>query len=163
MINYTICFIKKENEILMLNRNKKPNMGMWNGVGGKIEKNESHFEGVIRETYEETGIHLNKPIYVGNVVWKSERGEGGMYVYFSELPKGVHIPTPISTIEGILEWKQIDWIIDKENIGVVENIHYYLPQFLEGKIGIEHQFIYKDGIISKHTEKNIFTTKISNM
>ncbi|MCT6809298.1 MAG: NUDIX domain-containing protein, partial [Staphylococcus epidermidis] len=71
MLNYTICFIKKDKEILLLNRNKKPNMGMWNGVGGKIEGSESHLESIIRETYEETGIILNNPLYVGNVVWKS--------------------------------------------------------------------------------------------
>ncbi len=38
MYKYTICFIRKGNKILLLNRNKKPNMGMWNGVGGKIRR-----------------------------------------------------------------------------------------------------------------------------
>ena len=32
-IKYTLCFIKKDNEFLMLNRIKAPNMGLWNGVG----------------------------------------------------------------------------------------------------------------------------------
>ncbi len=49
MYKYTICFIKKGKKILLLNRNKKPNMGMWNGVGGKIEDNETPYEGIIRE------------------------------------------------------------------------------------------------------------------
>ena len=65
MYKYTICFIRKGNKILLLNRNKKPNMGMWNGVGGKIEDNETPYEGIIRETLEETGIDLPSVTYKG--------------------------------------------------------------------------------------------------
>ncbi len=155
MLKYTICFIKKENGILMLNRNKKPNMGMWNGVGGKIEGNESHFDSVIRETFEETGIKMDNPVYTGNVVWKSNRGDGGMYVYLSDMPKGIDVQTPISTIEGILEWKSIDWIVNSDNRGVVPNIKYYLPEILEGKFGLEHQFIYEDGIILDYSTTSL--------
>jgi 8-oxo-dGTP diphosphatase len=60
MLKYTICFIKRKDEILLLNRNKKPNMGLWNGVGGKIETGETPFEGIIRETWEETGLLLKE-------------------------------------------------------------------------------------------------------
>ena len=37
----TLCFVKKGNKILMINRNKPPFMGMWNAVGGHIEKGET--------------------------------------------------------------------------------------------------------------------------
>ncbi|MCT6924252.1 8-oxo-dGTP diphosphatase [Metasolibacillus sp.] len=151
MLNYTICFIKKDKEILLLNRNKKPNMGMWNGVGGKIEGSESHLESIIRETYEETGIILNNPLYVGNVVWKSNNGDGGMYVYLSEIPDRSDVQTPLSTLEGILDWKNIDWILDFENKGVVSNIKHYLPKVLNGEIDLIHQFVYKDGLILEYS------------
>ena len=49
-IKYTLCFIKRDNEFLMLNRIKAPNMGLWNGVGGKLELNEDKFQGIKRET-----------------------------------------------------------------------------------------------------------------
>ena len=45
-------------------------MGMWNGVGGKIEENETPYEGIIRETFEETGIELSSVTYKGTVVLK---------------------------------------------------------------------------------------------
>lgn len=35
MFNQTLCFIRKDDEILMLNRQKAPLQGLWNGVGGK--------------------------------------------------------------------------------------------------------------------------------
>ena len=50
----TLCFVKKENKILMINRNKPPFMGMWNALGGHKEENESALECAIRETAEET-------------------------------------------------------------------------------------------------------------
>ncbi len=38
MYKHTLCFIKRNEEILMLNRKYDPVKGLWNGVGGKIEK-----------------------------------------------------------------------------------------------------------------------------
>lgn len=44
MYKYTLCFIKKGCQLLMLNRDSAPTKGLWNGVGGKIEANESPTE-----------------------------------------------------------------------------------------------------------------------
>jgi len=38
-IRYTLCFLTRNDHVLMLHRAKSPNKGLWNGVGGKI-----HFE-----------------------------------------------------------------------------------------------------------------------
>ena len=66
-IKYTLCFIKRDNEFLMLNRIKAPNMGLWNGVGGKLELNEDKFQGIKREITEETGLLINDVNYHGEV------------------------------------------------------------------------------------------------
>ncbi len=58
MYKHTLCFIKRNEEILMLNRKYDPVKGLWNGVGGKIEKGETPLENVIREIKEETNIKL---------------------------------------------------------------------------------------------------------
>lgn len=145
MLKYTICFIRKRDKLLLLNRNKSPNMGMWNGVGGKIEQNESPQEGVIRETLEETGISLQEVKYAGDVTWDSNRGNAGMHVFIADLPKVIDLYTPITTREGVLEWKDIDWVLDKDNIGVVGNIKMYLPKILAGQYMLEHKFVYRDG------------------
>ncbi|WP_396021718.1 hypothetical protein [Bacillus cereus group sp. BfR-BA-01380] len=34
MYNQTLCFIRNDDEILMLNREKALLQGLWNGVGG---------------------------------------------------------------------------------------------------------------------------------
>ncbi|WJH35841.1 hypothetical protein N6H14_07935 [Paenibacillus sp. CC-CFT747] len=41
MFRYTICFIRRGNRILLLNRNAPAWMGAWNGVGGKLEPGEA--------------------------------------------------------------------------------------------------------------------------
>lgn len=107
MYKYTICFIKKGDKILLLNRNKKPTMGMWNGVGGKIENNETPYEGIIRETFEETGIELQSVMYKGNVIFKEKdepQNSEGMFVSLADLPDGVHMDTPLSTAEGMFHF-----------------------------------------------------------
>ncbi len=55
----TVCYLKYENDWLMLFRNKKEqdvNHGKWIGVGGKLEKGESPVEGARREIWEETRL-----------------------------------------------------------------------------------------------------------
>lgn len=154
MYKYTICFIRKGDRILLLNRNKKPTMGMWNGVGGKIEEYETPYEGVIRETFEETGIELPSVTYKGNVIFKVKdepRGSEGMYVFLADLPDGVHIDTPVSADEGILEWKSIDWILDGDNRGVVSNLQRYLPRVLKEENNLEHTFTYDNRNIIDYT------------
>ena len=57
----TLCYIKENDKVLMLYRNRKEqdmNQGKWIGVGGKLEPGESPEECLIREVYEETGLRL---------------------------------------------------------------------------------------------------------
>ena len=34
-----MCFVIKDEKVLMINRSKSPFMGLWNAVGGKVEEN----------------------------------------------------------------------------------------------------------------------------
>lgn len=74
-----------------------------------------------------------------------------MYVFLANLPDGVHIDTPVSTHEGILEWKSIDWILDGDNRGVVSNLQRYLPRVLKEENNLEHTFIYDNRNIIDYT------------
>lgn len=129
MLKYTICFIKRGKDILMLNRNAAPQMGVWNGVGGKLEAGETPEDGVIREIREETGIPLRKVEFKGIVTWN--RGNGsGMYAFVAALPDDYDYATPRVTDEGILEWKALDWIIHPDNLGVAAHVKRFLPMML---------------------------------
>lgn len=75
MKSTTLCYIEKDNQYLMLHRNKKhndPNEGKWIGVGGHIEEDESPEECVIREVFEETGLTLKEYSYRGVIYFISD-------------------------------------------------------------------------------------------
>ena len=63
MINTTLCYITRGQEVLMLHRVKKENdlnKDKWIGVGGKFLPGESPEECLLRETCEETGLTLTR-------------------------------------------------------------------------------------------------------
>ncbi|MUK88888.1 NUDIX domain-containing protein [Ornithinibacillus sp. L9] len=146
MLKYTIAFIKRGEEILLLNRESSTWMGSWNGVGGKLEKNETPTECIIREIKEETNIDLERIEYKGTVTWDSDTANSGngMYAFVVELPITYDYQSPIKTVEGILDWKKIDWILHPKNTGVA-NLPYFLPCMLESSRIYNHHFIYKNG------------------
>ena len=88
MIMSTTCYIKKDNKYLMLHRTKKKNdvnEGKWVGPGGKLEKNESPEECIIREVMEETGLNLKSLHLRGFVTYVSEDWDTEyMYVFVSD-------------------------------------------------------------------------------
>ena len=59
MINYCLGFAFSQNgeDILLIGKNR-PNYlaGRWNGLGGKVESNETAIEAMVREMQEEAGI-----------------------------------------------------------------------------------------------------------
>ena len=78
MLNTTLCYITRGDEVLMLHRIKKKNdlnEGKWIGIGGKFEAGESPDECVIRETWEETGLRLAGACPRGLVTFCSDNWE----------------------------------------------------------------------------------------
>lgn len=135
MYLYTLAFLKYENTILLLNRNKKPWKGSWNGVGGKRQGDETPLECVIREIHEETTLHVT-PSQVqdcGILTWTAFDAIGtGLHLFLVELD-ACSLQTPLKTEEGILDWKDISWIVDLDNQGIAQNIPYFLPTILRSK------------------------------
>ena len=54
----SLCFLKKDNQFLLINRNKPPFMGQWNAVGGHKIETETIQECAKREVFEETGLKI---------------------------------------------------------------------------------------------------------
>lgn len=149
-------FLVYRDEVLMLNRNKKFWMGMWNCVGGKIENGETHLETAIRETYEETGILVSedKMKYLAELKWYFEDDEAdGGYCYLAYLDKK-YIETPIMTDEGVLDWKKISWVLDKNNRGIVPDIFELLPNMLSGTFSIVSAYYDKEDHLIKVESKH---------
>jgi 8-oxo-dGTP diphosphatase len=54
--NIIVVFDKTKNNILMCKRSKEPYIGMYNLIGGKIEKDNDGMNEAYRELFEETNI-----------------------------------------------------------------------------------------------------------
>lgn len=52
----TLCFLIKENQVLLAKKKKGFGEGKWLGIGGKVEANETVEEAMIRESQEEIGV-----------------------------------------------------------------------------------------------------------
>lgn len=101
----TLCYIKRNNETLMLHRVKKENdhhKGKWNGLGGKLEQGESPEDCAIREIYEEAGLRCKNPKLVGFITFPLFDGKDDWYVFLYTISEfeGELIDSP----EGNLKW-----------------------------------------------------------
>ena len=143
-IKYTLCFIEKDDSYLMLNRIKAPNMGLWNGVGGKLEPNEDKFHGIKREITEETGLIIETVKYHGEVYWYSGDFIGGMHVFTAKMPTVIDFQIPRDDIEGLLSFKKKDWLFHKENRGVISNIPIFLEKMTDSDDLLRFDFHYDE-------------------
>ena len=56
-LRYTLIFLMRGGDILMLQRRKPPNQGLWNGIGGRIEEGETPEQCALRETSRGDRLH----------------------------------------------------------------------------------------------------------
>lgn len=83
MKNTTVCYLERGTQYLLLHRTKKQNdenAGKWIGVGGKCEENESPEDCMMREVYEETGLHVTRSRLRWVITFVSDAWEG-QYMY----------------------------------------------------------------------------------
>lgn len=159
MLKYNICFIKRGHEFLLLNREFPSWMGCWNGIGGKLEQDESPLASMQREIREETNLRDYTLTYKGIVTWTSDGAEvGGMYLYLAEIPLEAQYDTPIKMPEGILDWKSRDWILHPKNVGISSNIPLFLTKMIEDPKCYDYHCTYEEGRLIRHVTVEIDRT-----
>jgi len=100
------CYIIKNNEVLLIKRNKPPDENRHTVVGGKKERGEDLIAACKREVFEETSLVLETVKFRGVINFNIEGyGFETMAFYFmSDEFSG----EPVSSAEGELEWCNID-------------------------------------------------------
>jgi len=156
MRNSTLCFVRYKDMILMINRNKKPFMGMWNAVGGHIEENEAILDCAKREIFEESNIIVDNIINVSKFTWNYD--DETTFVCLASLEDNFDISSfPFKSDEGIIDFKPISWIIDKNNFGVIPDLVLFINDIANNSY-CDYHLVYDDSKLIEVIEK---TTRIS--
>jgi len=137
----------------MLYRKRPPNQFHWNGLGGKLQENETPQACVQREVLEEANIDLNvshRLRFTGIVTWDfgadaTDPGSG-MYAFIADFQQAsVTWEGDREVPEGLLCWKPFQWVCDPHNPSVVSNIPHFLPHMLSQNIPLGYHCNYHNG------------------
>lgn len=145
-LKYTMIFLRHAGRLLLLNRKKAPEMGMWTGVGGKIEPDESPVDCAQREVFEETGIWVDQLQFAGLNTWFSGVDEPSGMGDVPQLSVSQLRVRPVD--EGVLDWKETPWILDPDNHGIPIHVKTFLPNVLAHEI-FEHRCFFEGNQIVK--------------
>ena len=133
-MNVIVVYNKKEDKILMCLRKKEPYKGLYNLVGGKVEKDETGLESAYRELEEESGITKEDIILTHLMTFNYQMSNIELQVYTGKLNKEVKI---------VEEVNKLYWINANDNF-------FDMTKYAgEGNIGhiIEQVKLYKDRLL----------------
>lgn len=134
-----LCYLKKDDQYLFMNRNKKKNdlnEGKWIGIGGHLEDEETKEQALVREVKEETGLTLNNFTYRGEILFVNDDYQEIMYLFTSENFSGELAECD----EGELSWIDKDKIFD---LNLWEGDKYFLKPLLNSDILIKMEVRYQ--------------------
>lgn len=136
-LNLIVVFNANLDKVLFCIRAKEPYKGLYNFVGGKVEKDESNDDAAYRELFEETGIS-NKDIELDHFMDLNYfKYENNVQVYYGILKHEVKLVEE----KNKLEWVSInEEILDNSKFAGNYNIPHIIRQikiYLENGIGID--------------------------
>src|SRR5262249_30937537 len=102
-------------KVLMIRRDRRPgdlHWGKYNGLGGKLDRDEDVIAGLNREVREEAGLECEQLAFRGTLSWPGfgKNGEDWFaFVFIVEKWSG----TPrTENAEGTLEWVDVDRLVE---------------------------------------------------
>ena len=136
-LNLIVVFDQTLNKALFCIRAKEPYKGLYNFVGGKVEKNETNDDAAYRELFEETGIS-KKDIKLDHFMDLNYfKYENNIQVYYGILSHEVKLVEE----KNKLEWLDInEKLLDNNKFGGNYNIPHIIRQikvYLKNGTGID--------------------------
>jgi 8-oxo-dGTP diphosphatase len=113
--------------VLLVHRNRRPgdaHLGKYNGLGGKLERNEDVVECLRREIREEAGLTCDTVTLRGTISWPGF-GKGGedWFGFIFRVDRWSGTPWT-ENVEGVLEWVALEQVLQ---LPLWEGDHYFLP------------------------------------
>jgi 8-oxo-dGTP diphosphatase len=113
--------------VLLIHRNRRPgdlHLGKYNGLGGKLERDEDVVAGLQRELREEAAISCLRAELRGTVSWPGFGKNGAdWFAFIFRVDEWAGTPRTDNP-EGTLEWVEVDRVLD---LPLWEGDRYFLP------------------------------------
>ena len=125
-------FSEDRQRVLLVHRTARgesdPHFGKYNGLGGKLERNEDIVAGMRREILEEAGIVCEQLHLAGTVSWPGfgKNGEDwfGFLFRITQFTGTIHTAND----EGTLSWVESERILE---LPLWEGDRFFLPRILD--------------------------------
>jgi 8-oxo-dGTP diphosphatase len=132
--------------VLLVHRNARPgdmHLGKYNGLGGKMERDEDAATCMRRELQEEAGIDVTAMQLRGTLSWPGFGKNGEDWLGFLFVITGFEGTPPASNAEGSLEWIEVERIGD---LPLWEGDRHFLPLVFDADPRPFHGVMpYRDG------------------
>lgn len=137
-LGYIYC--RDTNCVLMIHRNARADdlhLGKYNGLGGKVERNEDVGACMVREVREEAGIEVTQMQLTGTINWPGfgKNGEDWFgFIFLITQWEGVPWS---SNVEGTLEWVALDRLLAGQ-VPLWEGDKHFLPLVFQSQQQVFH-------------------------
>lgn len=133
----TLCFIQRDEEVLLIKKKRGLGKGKVNGPGGKFDPGETAVQCAIRETQEELGVTPIDPQHRGIILFQFTNGYSiEAHLYHASKHEG----EAIETDEAVPLWTSLDEIPYRK---MWADDVLWLPHFLNGKT-ISGEFLFDE-------------------
>ncbi|MFT8396349.1 NUDIX hydrolase [Propionibacterium sp.] len=145
----TLAFVQHPDgqRVLMVHRIARPGddqLGKFNGLGGKVERDEDVVAGMRRELREEACLEVDSMRLRGTVSWPGFNADGSDVFGFVFMVDAWHGDIPAANVEGPLSWQRVDQLGE---LPMWEGDRYFLPLVFDETIGQFHAVIpYENGL-----------------
>jgi 8-oxo-dGTP diphosphatase len=139
-----LVYAKRGDEVLLMRRNKEPNLGLWVAPGGKVELDESPYDAARREMVEETGLRV-KGLRMRGFCTEVSNLPNWQWFLFIFVTGSFEGELQADLREGELAWVPVERYLDELSIPQADAI--FAPRVLrEGDELFEAKFVYDDDL-----------------
>lgn len=136
LIPRTLTFLFQDHQILLIKvpKDRGDWAGLYNGVGGHVERGEDPYTAALREVNEETGLSPSNLRLRGVVQIDTNVNPGiVLFVFQGEVQEGADL---VTGPEGTPEWISL---FDLDDLPLVEDLYELIPR-VQSAMVLNHPF-----------------------